>query len=313
MKFKTARRKYFPSVKGYSANLPPVFSMDMNNLAISEKTPIGSVIYSLEGSDPENGTLKFQLNGTDSLHVDPTSGDVTVVKPLDYETNDTLNLIVSVEDEANPESGERSNVVSVPITVIVLDENDEAPEFRNKTYEIQVSEDTPSGSAIISDIHLMDKDSPGENLKISCINIREYPDACDTFDIKTLSRGLNSFHGALVLRKKLSYAEHAKIEFILKASDGELSNTAEVRINISDVQDMPPHFKGPFAAEVKENAPINTLVMTISAEDGDKGVPRKVVYEMVNRSTKTKLGSITALNLSAEILNFEYFTLSVHQ
>lgn len=40
-------------------------------------------------------------------------------------------------------------------------------------------------------------------------------------------------------------------------------------------------------AEVAENVPINTLVMTLSAEDGDKGVPRKVVYEMVNSEYET--------------------------
>lgn len=71
------------------ANLPPVFSMDMNNLAISEKTAVGTVIYQLGGSDPEQSPVHFDLQGTDVLKVNPDTGDVTVVKPLDYEVGYT--------------------------------------------------------------------------------------------------------------------------------------------------------------------------------------------------------------------------------
>lgn len=30
-----------------------------------------------------------------------------------------------------------------------------------------------------------------------------------------------------------------------------------------------------------ENASIGTLVMTVKARDGDRGIPRKIVYELV--------------------------------
>lgn len=31
----------------------PVFTQDMNNLALSENTPVGDVVYRLQGVDPE--------------------------------------------------------------------------------------------------------------------------------------------------------------------------------------------------------------------------------------------------------------------
>lgn len=40
--------------------------------------------------------------------------------------NDTLRLVVTVEDEV---SGANNNVVRVPISLIVLDDNDNAPKF----------------------------------------------------------------------------------------------------------------------------------------------------------------------------------------
>lgn len=64
--------------------------------------------------------------------------------------------------------------------------------------------------------------------------------------------------------------------------DGELSSTTNVTVNVGDVQDTPPRFIGDLKAEVDENATINTLVMTVHAEDGDKGAPRKILYELIN-------------------------------
>lgn len=66
-------------------NLPPIFTQDMNNLALSESTPVGSVVYRLEGFDPEGGNVSFGLLGSENFLVDPISGDVKVIKALDRE------------------------------------------------------------------------------------------------------------------------------------------------------------------------------------------------------------------------------------
>ncbi|XP_049820113.1 cadherin-87A isoform X2 [Aethina tumida] len=262
------------------ANLPPVFSMDMNNLAISEKTAVGTVIYQLGGSDPEQSPVHFDLQGTDVLKVNPDTGDVTVVKPLDYETNDTLNLIVSIEDEV--EGNAKNNIVEEPVTVIILDENDNAPEFQKAPYEILIDEDTAPDTTVFSNISVKDKDTTGANIEVECINLPEYQDACETFGVEAIASSQNSYVGAVTLRKKLNYAQQHIYEFLLKASDGELSSTTNVTVNVGDVQDTPPRFIGNLTSEVLESAPINTLVMKIHAEDGDRGVPRKIVYELVN-------------------------------
>lgn len=64
--------------------------------------------------------------------------------------------------------------------------------------------------------------------------------------------------------------------------DGELNSSTLFNIDIGDVQNTPPKFIGKLNAEISEDAPINTLVMTVHAEDGDRGEPRKIVYELVN-------------------------------
>lgn len=72
------------SVSGL-CNLPPVFTEDMNNLALSEATPVGWIVYTLEGYDPEGGEITFGLVGSDNFMVNPKTGEVKVVKALDRE------------------------------------------------------------------------------------------------------------------------------------------------------------------------------------------------------------------------------------
>ena len=75
--------------------------------------------------------------GTDLLSADPNTGAVTVVREIDRESlgiqGNNVRLQVSVQDE--PEDGQREpNVVRVPISVIILDENDNQPVFQGTTY-----------------------------------------------------------------------------------------------------------------------------------------------------------------------------------
>lgn len=57
----------------------------MNNLALSESTQLGSIVYKLEGFDPEGGEISFGLVGSVNFEVNPQTGDVKIVKELDRE------------------------------------------------------------------------------------------------------------------------------------------------------------------------------------------------------------------------------------
>lgn len=59
----------------------------MNNHVLSESVPVGTIVYTLEGYDPEGGNVSFGLIGSDNFEVDPNSGKVKVVKPLDREVS----------------------------------------------------------------------------------------------------------------------------------------------------------------------------------------------------------------------------------
>ncbi|XP_055524329.1 cadherin-87A [Wyeomyia smithii] len=264
-------------------NLPPIFTQDMNNLALSESIPVGSVVYRLEGYDPEGGNVSFGLLGSDNFMVDPISGDVKVIKPLDREAQDTLSFSVSIKDRVSAAGidSENDNIVNVPITIIVLDENDNPPEFQNVPYETEVLENALPGTIIFRSILVTDRDTVGENLDITCIPQPQNPDACEKFTIEITESRQDKLTAVVRLKGHLDYNERMIYQILLDATDGMFNATAGLEIHVKDVQNTPPVFQGSLAAVINEDSPIGTLVMTIHARDGDRGQPRKILYELI--------------------------------
>lgn len=70
-------------------------------------------------------------------------------------------------------------------------------------------------------------------------------------------------------------------EFCVSPQDGLNNGTTGVEIKVADIQNSPPEFLDSLTGVVREDDPIGTLVMTVKARDGDRGMPRKMIYELV--------------------------------
>ncbi|CAG5033926.1 unnamed protein product [Parnassius apollo] len=262
-----------------STNMLPVFTQDTDNLALSESTPVGEIVYTLQGSDPEGLPIKYGLVGTDKFSVNPDTGEVTLIKPLDREREDTIKFLVSIEDR-DPE-GKLNLTQSQPMTVIVLDENDNPPIFKNSPYEVDVPEDEKIGKTILMNIEVEDRDSVGDSLEVGCVPSEQWPEACEIFEVSTLHSTANQYAGALVLMKPLDYNENQFYQFQLYATDGTLNSTAHVEVKVVDVQNSPPVFSGSLSGALSEDAPVGTVVLVIKARDADRAQPRDVKLELV--------------------------------
>jgi hypothetical protein len=51
---------------------------------------------------------------------------------------------------------------------------------------------------------------------------------------------------------------------------------------VLDVQNLPPVFQSSLTSIVEEDAEIGTPVITVQAKDGDRGVPRPIVYDLLS-------------------------------
>ncbi|XP_034663045.1 cadherin-87A isoform X2 [Drosophila subobscura] len=263
-------------------NLPPVFTQTLNNIVLYENVPLGTDVFRLEGYDPEGSVVTFGAIGSDHFSVDPVSGNITLVKPLDREEKDSLTFLVSIRDRVDPEGdSEKDNVVQQPITFIILDENDNPPEFQKTPYEADVNEDAAVGTTIFDKILVKDRDLVGDSLDLKCLPQQQSPEACSKFRLELLKREPTVLTAAVVLNDTLNYNQRMIYHFQIEASDGLHKTQTTFEARVKDVQDKPPVFQGSLSTVIDEDSPINTLVLTVHARDGDTGEPRKIVYDLL--------------------------------
>jgi hypothetical protein len=268
-------------------NLAPFFTADMNQHTLEENTPVGSVVYRLQGEDPEGSPVTFGIEGSKKLTVNSETGEVTVAEGIDRESSlrdldNEIRLTVTIQDRVREGEG-NPNVVRVPISVIVLDENDNEPVFRGTPYKSSLNEDSPVGTTIFRAIEATDRDLIGEVLEVKCVRREGYTDLCDFFDIVPRRRETDHdmFRGSVVLKKALDYRERQIYQIPIAVYDGVHTVESDITFTINDVQNSPPVFTGSLTGIVNEDDAIGTPVLKVKAKDGDTGNPRRIIYDLV--------------------------------
>jgi protocadherin Fat 1/2/3 len=102
--------------------------------------------------------LLESANGHFKIAID--SGIITLAKPLDREQRAMFNLTVQAVDQGTPRLSSTASVI-----VMVLDINDNPPEFATKYYNAVVQEISPVGTELVR-VVATSKDS-GVNAEIS--------------------------------------------------------------------------------------------------------------------------------------------------
>ncbi|KAL6473194.1 hypothetical protein MHYP_G00193820, partial [Metynnis hypsauchen] len=70
---------------------------------------------------------------------------LSILKAVDREEQDSYNLTIVAEDHGTPQHS-TTQVLSVQ----VIDVNDEAPWFEKSEYEVNVRENQPAGTAVLT-------------------------------------------------------------------------------------------------------------------------------------------------------------------
>uniref|UniRef100_A0A8B9B9C1 Cadherin-related family member 1 n=1 Tax=Anser brachyrhynchus TaxID=132585 RepID=A0A8B9B9C1_9AVES len=253
---------------------------NMALLSLSEDTPVGTYVYTLNGTDPEGDPvtygLTYEAGSRRYFSVDRNLGNVTLIEELDREKEDEIEVIVSISDGLS--------TVSEKVRILVTDANDESPEFMNTPYIVQVPENTPSGSSIFK-IEAVDRDTgSGGSITYFLQNIH-----ANKFTIDRHSGVLRIKTGVT-----LDYEKSRTHFVVVVAKDGGgklrgdnkvFSATTTVTVNVEDVQDTPPMFIGtPYYGYVYEDTLAGSEVLTVVALDGDRGKPNSIHYSLVNGS-----------------------------
>ncbi|NP_061993.3 protocadherin beta-8 precursor [Homo sapiens] len=190
----------------------------------------------------------------------------------------------------------------------VIDINDHSPVFLDKQMLVKVSESSPPGTAFPL--------KNAEDLDIGQNNIENYIISPNSyFRVLTRKRSDGRKYPELVLDKALDREEEAELRLTLTALDGgspPRSGTAQVYIEVVDVNDNAPEFEQPFyRVQISEDSPISFLVVKVSATDVDTGVNGEISYSLFQASdeiSKTfKVDFLTGEIRLKKQLDFEKF------
>ncbi|XP_053575240.1 neural-cadherin-like [Bombina bombina] len=281
-------------------NQPPVWEKEIYEMVIPENTlrdtPVVTVkaisllgdprvTYTLEeGLVPEsNMPVRFYL----TVNREEGSASVLIAEPLDYET--TKNFILKIRAQ---------NVAPIPLAAFttvyinVTDVNDNVPFFTSSIYEAAVIEGLELGTLVLQ-VSATDQDL-GLNGEItySILEDRTGDHAFFHIDFQT-----GSIYTASVFDRE------AKDSYLLeiKSSDGSESarpgkhgqpnsDTAYVRIFISDVNDNKPSFtQSAYYVNVDEDKEVGSIVVTVSANDQDEGMNAKIRYQITGGNVGSAL------------------------
>ena len=184
--------------------------------------------------DDTTDTLTYRLNGTDadSFDIVSTSGQLQTKAALDYETDNSYSVTVSVSDG-------NGGTDSIAVTINVTNVN-EAPTFPGTTDTRSVAENTEAATNIDTAVAATDPDVAGTNTDVN-------PDDA-TVDALTYTLGgtdaasfdIVSTSGQLQTKAALDYETDNSYSVTVTVSDGGTDTASvTVTINVTNVNEAP--------------------------------------------------------------------------
>ncbi|NWX54330.1 PCDG2 protein, partial [Promerops cafer] len=192
---------------------------------------------------------------------------------------------------------------------------DNAPSFRETEKELTVSETTALGSRFpLAEAH--DPDSGRNSLQRYELSGDEH------FSLAVQAGPGGDQRPELVLAKALDREEAAFHELLLRAMDGgdpARTGTARIRVTVLDANDNAPVFsQAEYTVRVPEDVPVGSVLVTVTATDGDDGLYGHVKYSIQKITEKasklfhldSESGEITLLQ-SLDYEEGDYYELEV--
>ncbi|XP_067375552.1 protocadherin gamma-C5-like [Channa argus] len=274
-------------IRDINDNSPSFLTREIN-IKIPESVGLGKrfPLESAEDADVGSNSLKtYSLSKNEYFSLKfkeikngKTVPELVLERPLDRETNNFHQLLLTAIDGGNPA---RSGTCQIIITV--LDINDNFPVFNESLYKVSLKENSTKGTFVIKLIAADADEGPNGEVR--------YSFGSRTSDIVLSAFDINDATGEIVLKRSIDYESSKSYLIDITAKDKgvpEMEGHCRIQVDVEDVNDNAPEIVlTSKPSPVREDAPTGTAVALISARDLDYGENGKVTLKLLKRSPFT--------------------------
>lgn len=240
----------------------PRFLNDSYFVSVSESQPRGTVILKVEATDADTGLnkeIEYSLK-TSSRHfsdlftIDSNTGEIALLRNLDYEREKVHELRVFATDKGSP-----PRTGDTLVFVSVLDTNDNPPSFEETEYTFQLSTEATRGQ-MVGKVRAVDPDYTDKSkLSYSIIGGNEH----QIFSMEE-ETGMISLINLHNFDKVPSYLLNISV------SDNVYASTSKVKITLYSGNKHNPRFdKSLIEVKFRENSPEKSYILKLAASDLD--------------------------------------------
>ncbi|XP_066053676.1 protocadherin alpha-6-like [Chamaea fasciata] len=256
----------------------PIFPAARKNFSIAELTTLPGSRFPLEGaSDADigvNAQLSYTLSPSEHFSLDLQKSndgniepELILTKSLDRETIPVHRLVLSASDGGRP-----SLTGTMELVISVLDTNDNAPQFNQSVYKVQLPESAAVGT-LVTRVNATDADEGINSEMTYAVTNFNPPSGRDVISV-------NPNTGEIHITSALDFEEVSVLNFRIEARDRgtpPLSGHCKVVLEVVDVNDNAPEVRvTSLSVPVSEDASVGTVVALLSVSDRDSGANGRV-------------------------------------
>ncbi|KAF6082407.1 hypothetical protein HJG60_014644 [Phyllostomus discolor] len=247
----------------------PNFGTEQREIKVAEHESPGTRFPLPEAFDPDvgvNSLQGYQLSSNAHFSLDVQNGadgikypELVLERALDREEEAVHHLVLTAFD-----GGDLVHSVSTRIRITLMDINDNAPLFTQPEYHVNVRENVPVGSRIVT-VKATDPDE-GANGEVT-YSFRKVRDK-----ISQLFQ-LNSMTGDLTILGDLDYEDSGFYDIDIEAHDGPgLRARSKVLVTVLDVNDNAPEVMvTSLTGSIQETSSPGTVIALFNVHDSDSG------------------------------------------
>ncbi|XP_064616239.1 protocadherin Fat 4-like [Liolophura sinensis] len=266
-------------------NHDPKFTKDNYEGTVDEGVPPNTVVITVNTTDEDwgnSGKVTYTITNSTRFGIDD-DGQIYTTGDLDYEKPEDRRTCMQV---VATDGGTPARSASTVVCVDVRNKNEHTPTFTRPTFSTFVYDRDAPGTFVIQ-ILATDRDS-GATVRHTLV-----PGTSEYFQIDAIS-------GNITVKKTINrdaMLQNTGADFVtltVRATDGVLDSTAQLRVTVVKKNDFAPEFgQEVFPVTVIEETVVDPLI-TVTATDRDS-INEIVTYRIVNVTSLVSIDSSTGV------------------